>query len=358
MVRRKSLLVYIILILAIMLTLCWGLLSGSVRYSLADFGRGFHYISGGGGDGGTIATVLFRIRLPRLVLALALGASLAVAGAAFQGFFRNSLADPYVIGASSGAALGAGLAMTANVSALGASISMTAKLAAIGGAGGASLTAAAAFAGSLAAVFLAFAVSRSAGTPPPAAALLLAGASVSSLFSALLSLVLVVKDRNLQRVYYWLLGSLGGASWAGLFPALPLMFAGCLVIFRPGRALDLLLQGDEAAAGLGLEVGRTRLVIALAASLTAAAAVSSAGIIGFVGLVAPHAARIALGPVHRRMLPASALTGALLVLLADTIARNLAPPLEIPVGIITSLAGAPFFLYLLARMGRRMGQFV
>jgi iron complex transport system permease protein len=293
--------------------------------------------------------VLFQIRLPRLVLALALGAALATAGAAFQGFFRNSLADPYVIGASAGAALGAGLAMTLGPAALGG----LARLA-----GGGSLTALAAFAGSLGAVFLAFAVSRSAGNPPPATALLLAGTSVSALFSALLSFVLVIKDRNLQRVYYWLLGSLGGTSWGGLFPALPLMFLGSLVIFLHARPLDLLLQGDEAAASLGLDLGRTRLVIALAASLSAAAAVSSAGIIGFVGLVAPHAARIALGPVHRRMLPAAALFGGLLVLGADTLARNLAPPLEIPVGVITSLAGAPFFLWLLSRMGRRMGHFV
>jgi iron complex transport system permease protein len=346
--RRRVLLVYLLLGFALPGVFLWGLLSGSVHYGPGELASAFRRLFGGEGDR-TVYAVLFLIRLPRLILALALGASLAVAGAAFQGFFRNSLADPYVIGASSGAALGAGLAMSLDLGVLGGLAGL---------AGGASLTAAASFAGSLLAVFLAFAVARSSGNPPPAAALLLAGASVGSLFSALLSFLLVIRDRNLQRVYYWLLGSLGGATWGGLFPALPLMFFGCLVIFLHARPLDLLLQGDEAAASLGLEVPRTRLVIALAASLTAAAAVSSAGIIGFVGLVAPHAARIALGPVHRRMLPASALFGALLVLSADTLARNLIPPLEIPLGIITSLAGAPFFLYLLARTGRRMGQFL
>ncbi|GHV66431.1 ABC transporter permease [Spirochaetia bacterium] len=345
-IRRKTFLVYLILLLALFPLFCWGLLSGSVRYSFDDLYRGFQFLFSGEGDS-VVSLVIFQIRLPRLLLALCLGAALAISGAAFQGFFRNSLADPYVIGASSGAALGAGLAMTLEIPALG-----------FFAAGGLSPVTLAAFAGSLLAVFIAFAVSRAAGNPPPAAALLLAGASVGALFSALLSFVLVVKDKNLNRVYYWLLGSLGGASWASLFPLLPLMLVGTLVIFLQSRPLDLLLQGDEAAASLGLDVARTRLIVALAASLTAAAAVSSAGIIGFVGLVAPHAARIVLGPVHRRMLGASALMGAILVLAADTLARNISPPLEIPVGIITSLAGAPFFLYLLARMGRRMGQFL
>jgi iron complex transport system permease protein len=289
----------------------------------------------------TETLILLELRLPRIILALSVGASLGVSGAAFQGIFRNSLADPYVIGASSGAALGAALAITAGLSL----------------AGPVSPVALCAFCGALVAVFLAFVISRSAGNPPPAAALLLAGVSLSSLFSALLSLILVLKDQALHQVYYWLLGSLNGASWTELPAILPVMFAGCLMVFLTHGQLDLLLQGEEVAESLGTDVRKTRLFIALGASLAAAAAVSVAGIIGFVGLIAPHAMRMITGPTHKKLLPATALAGALLVLLSDILARNLAGSMEIPIGIITSLGGAPFFIYLLAYRGRRLGRF-
>jgi iron complex transport system permease protein len=329
----------VFLILALILAFFGGLLAGPVGLSLEELYRAFLFLFNRTGED-TAALILFEIRLPRLILALAVGASLSVSGAAFQGIFRNSLADPYVIGASSGAALGAALAITAGFSLPGplSPVSLCA------------------FAGALGAVCLAFGIARSVGNPPPAAALLLAGAALAAFFSALLSLVLVLKDRDLHRVYYWLLGSLNGASWTELPAVLPVMFLGCALVFLSCRPLDLLLQGEDVAESLGTDVKRVRAFIALGASLAAAAAVAAAGIIGFVGLIAPHAVRMITGPAHKRLLPASALMGALLVVLADIGARSLGT-MEFPIGVITSLGGAPFFIYLLARHGRRLGHF-
>jgi iron complex transport system permease protein len=328
-----------VVLLALILSFFWGLFSGSSGLGLGDLAAGIRYLFTRAGDR-TASLVLFSIRLPRLLLAMAVGASLGISGAAFQGIFRNSLADPFIIGASSGASLGAGLAIS-----FGITLSLPFSPAPLF-----------AFAGSLAAVLIAFAVSRAAGDPPPAAALLLAGTSIGSLFSSLLSLVLVIRDRSLYQVYYWLLGSLGGTAWREFAAVFPVMLAGGIVVMCFSRALDLLIQGDEEALSLGLNVNRARLVIGIGASLASAAAVSAAGIIGFAGLIAPHGARLFAGPKHSRLIPASALTGALILVAADTLARTLIPPMEIPLGIITGLGGAPFFLFLLARHGRSLGR--
>lgn len=311
---------------------------GAVPIPVSDALGAIAGLLSGRRDGAT-ATIIVDLRLARGLLAACVGAALAVSGTAFQGFFRNPLADPYVIGASSGAAFGAALAI-----ALG-----------LGEVGPVSGPAAAAFAGALAAVAAAFFVSRLGGKTPPAAALLLAGTALSSLFSAALSLVIVVKDKELYRVYYWLLGGFAGSSWKELLSALPAMFVGCLLVWAAARPLDLLAFGEDAAGGMGLDVGKARLLIAAGASLAAASAVAAAGIIGFVGLVAPHIVRLLIGPSHRRLLPAAALAGALLVSLADTAARTVAAPIELPIGVITSLIGGPFFLYLIAKKGRFLG---
>ncbi|MDR0389838.1 MAG: iron ABC transporter permease [Spirochaetaceae bacterium] len=339
MTKQGYFLFIVILFLVLGLSFFAGLFSGPVLISPAALWEALVPALSGRGDD-TSALILFSIRLPRLILGIAVGASLALSGAAFQGFFRNSLADPFVIGASAGAALGAALAMT------------------WGPAPGAfPLVQLSAFSGALCAVALAFAVSRSAGNPPPAAALLLAGSGIGAFFSALLSLIMVIKDKNLTRVYYWLLGSLGGSSWAGLWPGLPVMALGCIIIVLAARPLDLMLQGDEAAESLGVDVKKTRLLIGLGASLASAAAVAQAGIIGFVGLVAPHCVRLIAGPSHRRLFPAAALSGAILVLLSDSLARAAMPPMELPLGIITSLAGSPFFIFLLVSQGRKLRNF-
>ncbi|MDR0410502.1 MAG: iron ABC transporter permease [Treponema sp.] len=301
-------------------SLC-SLLVGSVRIGLYDLWRGVLFLFTGEGDE-TTAIVLFQIRLPRLVLASVCGASLGVAGAGFQAVFRNALAEPFIIGSSSGAALGAGIAML---------IAFPATVAA--------------FVGSLSAVLLAWSI---AGRRQPAT-LLLAGTSISSFFSSLLSILLIIKDGSLQRVYYWLLGSLESASWQTTLPLLPIMTVGCTVIFLCSRALDIIAQDEETALSLGLDVRNIRLAVILGASLATAATVAGAGIMGFVGLAAPHTARLLIGPAHRRLLPLAALSGSFLVIASDIVSRTILPPLEIPIGIITSMGGVPFFLYLLVR---------
>ena len=335
-------LVIIILSVSLVPLMLWGLVTGSVSMTLPAIRDAFYFFSGRGGDE-TAWTLIFLIRLPRIVLSLLVGASLGITGACFQGLFRNALADPYIIGASSGAALGAALAVS-----LGGLYGFG-FFSALGPAG------AAAFAGSLAAVILAFIISRASGNTPTPGTLIIAGTSVSALCSALLALTLVIKDRNLVQVYYWLLGSLAGTTWSRLLSALPFMIFGSIIIFLSSRPLDLLLQGEDAASSLGINPLKTRFILSIAATLPVAASVSVSGVIGFVGLIAPHGARFFTGPGHKKLLPAAALLGAFITITADNLARSLISPVELPLGIITSLGGAPFFLFLLARKRKDLG---
>ncbi|GAB1481450.1 iron ABC transporter permease [Treponema sp.] len=338
MSRKAYVSVLTLLCISFFIVLLLGLSAGAVTIPAREILDSFLSALKGTIEG-TNATILWELRLPRALLASSVGAALAVSGTGFQGFFRNPLADPYVIGASSGAALGAALALVSGLPNFGPL----------------SAAAVAAFIGALIATALAFMVSRAAGDPPPAAALLLAGTALSSLFSAALSLVLVLKDRDMHRVCYWLLGGFGGATWSEFISLAPVMALGCLLVFIGSRPLDLLASGEDAAESLGLDVRRARLIVAAGASLAAAAAVAAAGIVGFVGLVAPHAVRFVSGPSHKRLLPGAALGGALLVLLADLISRVAAAPLELPIGVVTSAVGAPFFLWILAHRGRSLG---
>lgn len=276
-------------------------------------------------------TIVWNFRLARVLLVLAVGASLGMAGAAFQGLFRNPLADPFVIGASSGAAMGATLAIF-----FGWSLSLA----------GFGPIALAAFIGAVATVSLVYLIAGQ-GNITPAVALLLTGAALSSFFSAAVSFLMTLSDETLDITFFWLLGGFGGRSWPQLQAALPYMIAGWLLLLLLSRPLDLLGFGEETAQGMGLNVGRVRLLIVAGAALLTAAAVASSGIIGFIGLIAPHAARFLFGPIHSRLLPTSALLGALLLIIADDFARLLIAPVEIPIGVLTALLGAPFFLYLL-----------
>jgi len=272
----------------------------------------------------TDATIVWDIRLGRVLLAALIGAGLAVSGTALQGLFRNPLADPFVIGASSGAALGATLAI-------------------VSGFGPVSL---AAFVGALLAVTAAYSIAEIGGVVP-ATALLLAGAALNTFLSAIVSLVMLFNEQSAYAVLNWLLGGLSGRSWSQLSASLPYMAIGLSVLWLLARPLDALAFGDETAQSLGLPLGRARGVIVAAASLTTAAAVAAGGTIGFVGLIAPHAARLLVGAEHARLIPASALIGALLLLVADDVARTALAPLELPAGVLTAALGGPFFLYLL-----------
>jgi iron complex transport system permease protein len=275
--------------------------------------------------------IVWNFRLARVLLVVAVGASLGMAGAAFQGLFRNPLADPFVIGASSGAAMGATLAIY-----FGWSLTLA----------GFGPIALAAFAGAVATVSLVYLIAGQ-GNITPVVALLLTGAALSSFFSAAVSFLMTLSDETLDITFFWLLGGFAGRSWPQLQAALPYMAAGWLLLMLLSRPLDLLGFGEETAQSMGLNVPRARLLIVAGAALLTAAAVASSGIIGFIGLIAPHAARFLFGPIHNRLLPTSALLGALLLIVADDVARLLLAPVEIPIGVLTALLGAPFFLYLL-----------
>ncbi|MFQ5856519.1 MAG: FecCD family ABC transporter permease [Anaerolineae bacterium] len=285
------------------------------------------------------ATIVWDLRLARALLAALIGAGLAAAGAAFQGLFRNPLAEPFVVGASGGAALGATLAITVGLRWSG------------GGFGSVPL---AAFVGALLAVSVVYTVAE-AGGHAPAVALLLAGAALSTILSAAVSLLMLLNDRALIEVFTWLMGGLGGRSWPHLRASMPYLLAGLGALWLLARPLDALAAGEETAQSLGLSLPRARGAVVAAASLTTAAAVAVGGIIGFVGLIAPHAARLLFGADHHRLIPTSALLGALLLLLADDLARTLMAPVELPVGIVTALLGGPFFLYLLKTRQRELG---
>ncbi len=275
-------------------------------------------------------TIVLQLRLPRVLTAMSVGAGLAIAGATFQGLLRNPLADPYVLGTASGAALGAAVAVLIPLRGL------------VFGMG---LLQALAFLGALGAVFVVYRLSR-VGQLGSMTGLLLTGYAVGSLLAAGLAITMYLSGDDLRQIFFFLLGGFSDASWPQLAGAAPLIILGSVAILLRARTLNGLLLGEEAAAHLGLNVGRERAILLVLASLVTAAAVSVAGLIGFVGLVVPHVVRLGTGPNARVLLPLSAIFGASFLAFSDVLARL---PGEVPVGVVTALVGAPFFLYLLSR---------
>jgi iron complex transport system permease protein len=288
-------------------------------------------------------TIVLDLRLPRVLTAMLVGGGLAVAGTAFQALLRNPLADPYIIGTAAGASLGAVAALV-----LPALVPALAFLA--GGAWlGIGLVQLLAFGGGLGTVLLVYAVSR--GARGGAVTLLLTGYAISSLLAAGVALLMYLSGNRLGAIFAWLMGSLEVAGWRNLALAAPFVLVSVVLLLARWRSLNVLLLGDAPAAHLGVEVGRERFVLTVLASLATSAVVAISGTIGFVGLVVPHVLRLAIGPDHRLLLPASLVYGAALLALADLGARMAD---GIPVGIVTALIGAPFFIWLLAR-GRAAG---
>ncbi len=277
--------------------------------------------------------IVWEIRLPRVLLAGIVGATLAYSGAAYQGVFRNPLADPYLLGAASGAGLAATIVFVAPVPAL---------------LGPVSLVTLAAFTGAVAAVVVTYVLARVGGTTPRTT-LILAGVAVSSLAVSATSYLMLMSRENTVSILAWLLGSFNDSGWHKMWFILPYTVPAAAIVYVHGRILNVLQLEEEQAAQLGVDVERTRAVLLLAASLATAAAVAVSGIIGFVGLVVPHAVRLVLGPDYRLLVPVSTLVGGSFLILADLGARTLISPGEIPIGVITSFLGAPFFLYLLKR---------
>jgi iron complex transport system permease protein len=280
-----------------------------------------------------LATILLKLRLPRTALILMTGAALSGSGAAYQGLFKNPLADPYLIGISSGAGLGAVIAIGINwpYSTLGLfAVPITA------------------FAGAITTVLIVYTLAK-VGKTVPTTNLILAGVAVSAFASAITSFLMLISTNDLHRALSWLMGGSTMSGWKPVFAALPYILVGLGSLLTMGHKLNVLQFGDEQAQQMGLQVEKSRRIIIVFASLTTAAAVAFAGVIGFVGLIIPHIIRLVWTNDYRHLLPLSMICGGSLLLVADILARVLLAPQEIPVGIITSLAGAPFFVWILQR---------
>lgn len=283
--------------------------------------------------------VLLAIRLPRALAGVLVGAALAASGAALQGLFRNPLADPALIGVSMGAALGAAFMIV-----LGGGLAGLAAFVPL-----AWLLPLAAFAGGLATTFLVYRIASRDGRTD-VATMLLAGVAMNAITSAGIGfMVFLSDDQQLRDLNYWMLGSLGGTTWAGLAPAMPFIAVAVLGLPFFARPLNALLLGESEAGHLGFRVERAKRFIVVLAALATGTAVAISGVIVFVGLVVPHLVRLTAGPDHRLLLPLSILLGASLMLAADLFARTLVLPAELPIGILTACVGGPFFLWLLLR---------
>jgi iron complex transport system permease protein len=274
--------------------------------------------------------IVWELRLPRVALGALVGAMLAVAGASYQGVFRNPLADPYLLGVAAGAGLGATVAISYGP---------------IGADG--SLLPLAAFAGAVLAVAGAYAIGRSLGGERTTATLILAGVTVAAFLTAVQTFVQQQNAETLNEVYSWLLGGLATAGWREVVLIAPYVVFSSAVLLLHRRTLDVLAVGDDEARSLGLDVTRTRLLLVGCATLGTAAAVSVSGLIGFVGIVVPHLVRLAVAPSFRVILPLSVALGAAFLVLADVLARTLLAPAELPIGVVTALVGAPFFALVL-----------
>ena len=314
-----------LLALAVMLCLLIGLSAGSVPLPLAVVWDGIWH-----GDA-QASDIVRDLRAPRVALAFLVGGSLAICGAALQAMIRNPLAEPYLLGLSSGAGLGAVIAIATR-------------------AGGAWAVPVAAFVGALLAVVLVYRLSLVSGRRLDPHVLLLSGVVVGAFAGALMSAVMVLSDApGVRNAFLWLLGGFGGASWRALtvfsvYAVLPV-----LLLFFHARSLDLIALGDEPAHHLGADVDRLRRLVYLCTALLTAASVATCGIIGFVGLVVPHAVRTVFRPLHRTLLPIVFLVGGCFLVLADVVSRTAVRPLELPVGVVTALIGVPLFALLLRR---------
>lgn len=278
-------------------------------------------------------SILLKIRLPRIILSALIGGALSISGVAYQGIFKNPMADPFVLGISSGAALGATFVIVTG-----------AKFGFLG----LSSVSVGAFVGALAAAFTVYNIGRI-GNRTPVVTLLLAGIAVNYFLSSMISIVMSLNRDRMENIIFWTMGSVSTATWLQIAVAFVPILIGSLYLLTCARDLNALALGEDSAKGLGVDSEKVKKTILIVASIVTASAVSVSGIIGFVGLIIPHIVRILTGPDHRTLLPFSILTGAIFLVLSDTLARTLVVPAELPIGIITSVFGAPYFLYLLYR---------
>lgn len=314
---------------ALLIVALWALKIGNVEVSWRQLFQELWRHGGRIGERTLLTRVIWELRLPRILLSIGVGAALAVCGAAFQAILGNYLADPYLLGVSSGASLGAVAAMTLIPFGIGW-VTPAAFMMAIG------------------AVLLVLALAKT-REGLSSERMVLAGVAVSSVLTAIVSIFLIMSQDRMAEALFWLMGGFSNRGWRELTIFFPYFVGGVLILLGMAKELNMMAVGEETAATLGVATRFVKILVLLTGSLLAAASVSISGVIGFVGLIVPHVARIVVGPDHRRLMPIAGLGGALLLLSADTIVRSLSGAGELPVGVIIAFLGGPFFLYLLRR---------
>ena len=282
--------------------------------------------------------IVWQLRLPRVIMAGIVGAALSVAGATYQGLFRNPLADPYLIGVAQGAALGAVIGFLLPVAGVGLSLGVVPLMA---------------FIGAMLSVAVVYGLAR-VGKALPMSTLILAGVALGALLGAVVAYLTLTSGQIMRSILFWLSGSFRLSQWNEIKIVLPIILTGSIVLMLFSRSLNLMQLDEDQAQQLGVNVESLKVVLLSIATLITAAAVSFVGIIGFVGIIVPHAVRLIWGPDHRFLLPLSMVSGAILLILGDLLARTVIAPSEIPIGVVTALAGAPFFLYILRRRARML----
>lgn len=337
--KLKITLAVCLLILTVMIAAVFG----TADISIGDFFRTLLSRVPGIGEGIEVAKgheiIIFNLRLPRILMALFAGAGLAVAGTVFQGVFSNPMAEPYLLGVSSGAAFGATIAAIIEINIRVLSFGTVSLFA---------------FAGALGVVFLVYRLAMQ-KNQLPVSVLLLSGLAVNYFLSSLITLMMTFNHDKLESVYFWTLGSFKNASWEKVLIVGVVVVAGIVYVYRYNRELDLIMLGDEQAKSLGVEVDSLKKRLLLVSSLLAAVIVAASGIIGFVGLIIPHGVRLITGPAHGRLMPMAWIGGGVFLIICDTLARSVLETKELSVGIITSLCGVPFFLWLLYKNRKAVG---
>lgn len=281
--------------------------------------------------------IVFMVRMPRIIMASLIGMGLAVVGASFQSLFKNPMADPYVLGISSGAALGAALAIVIKLPGATSSFSIITIFA---------------FIGAIATTVMIYYLAQVNGKVTTIN-LLLGGSAINFLMSAVISIIMVFNQQDVNQIVFWMMGSFNASGWKNIIIVAPVVLIGTVIIYFFYRDFNLMLIGEESAKTLGVETEKFKKIIIIISSMIISVCVAFSGVIGFVGFLVPHMVRIVFGPNNKILIPFSALGGAIFLLLADTVSRTIASPAELPVGAVTALIGAPYFIYLLIKMKKR-----
>jgi len=331
--RLKWIISLILLTLILLSSIYVSISTGPIQMTFLEI---IHALTGTGSN--LNIKIIWELRFPRAIMAVFVGAGLTIAGVGMQALFKNPMASPYILGLSSGAAFGAALAMVLGISFIPGYLSIPSM----------------AFVFCFLTLMIVYSIARGHGRVP-VETLLLAGIAVGAFFSALVNLLTYLADDELAGIVYWMMGDLTQFGWTDVQVVMPMIAVGAAVIYYHSRDLNAMMLGDNHALNLGIEVSKVRLYVLLACALVTAAAVSFVGIIGFVGLVVPHMVRLIVGPDHRILIPASILAGSSFLVICDVLSQLVLYPASLPIGILTALIGAPYFIYLLKRRRREIG---